>query len=301
MVDISTLVIYSLNGLYYAAILFFIILGLSLVFDTLNFVNLAHGMFFGFGAFLAVSFADFAVAQTGNPWTSLVGLLVAAPIAVGIITAVMDKTLFEPLYDLEKTYQVLATFAVLFMAYDAVVFVWTSNPYSTSQVQITRLMGTVEILGFTYPIYYLLAISVFVVAAAAAVYLLEDTKIGKISRAMSEDAEMVQILGINEKRVRLFIFTFAGIYAGIGGALLVPVASATPDLLVEYIILAFAGMVIGGVGSIRGAIVAALVIGLLRSFGVVYVPAFQLAIVFVLMTGVIMIKPEGLYGEPVSD
>ncbi|EMA07993.1 MULTISPECIES: branched-chain amino acid ABC transporter permease [Haloferax] len=288
------ILLYVFNGLYYAAILYLVSLGLSLTFGVMNLMNMSHAAFLGLGAYVAASLSKMAVGIVDSPVVPFLVMLVAAPAIIIVLAAVLERTVFSPLFEIDETYQLLGTFGVVLMLEDAMQFVWGSSPLSISGP--LELLGRVPMFGNTYPVYNLLVIGIFGLAAVIPFLLFKRTKLGKIAQAIAEDEEMVEALGVDVSRVRLVVFSVATGFAGLGGALLMPLASATPGLSVEYILLAFAVVVIGGLGSLRGAIVGSILIGLIRSFGIAYIPELELAIVFLIMAGIILVKPEGLYG-----
>lgn len=289
---------HTFNGLYFAALLFFASVGLTLVFGILNLLNMAHAAFYGLGAYVAV----WTLNNIGDITTSIAALLVVLvlviPLVVFVLAAALDKSVFAPLYDIEPVYQLLATFGVILMLDDIIKYIWGGTPISVAAAtNPSRQLGTVDVLGASISMYRSFVILIAVCCAVGLYLMFVKTKIGKISQAMSEDYEMVQMLGINVTRVRVLIFSLSIAIAALGGALFVPFAVATPAVTLEYVLLSFAVIVIGGLGSLKGVIVASLIIGMVRSFGIAYVPAIELAIVFALMVVVIIVKPEGLFGD----
>lgn len=295
---LDSVMAHTFNGLYFAALLFFASVGLTLVFGVLNLLNMAHAAFFGLGAYVAV----WTLNNLGDITTSMILLLLSLvlviPVVIFVLSAALDRTVFAPLYGIEPVYQLLATFGVILMLDDVIKFIWGASPISVDgAVNPSRQMGTVELLGASISAYRSFVILMFVVVAIGLYLMFLKTKLGKISQAMSEDYEMVQMLGINVGRVRLLIFSISIALAALGGALFVPFAVAAPAVTLEYVLLSFAVIVIGGLGSLKGVVVAALVIGLVRSFGIAYFPAIELAVVFALMAIVIIFKPRGLFGH----
>lgn len=283
-----------LNGLFYAAFLYMVSLGLSLVFGVLNLVNLQHASFLGLGAYVGASVSTLALTTFDSVIAPLVVILAVTPLIGVIIAIAMEKTVIAILYEIKEEYQMLATFGLLLMFEDIFTMIWGSNPVSNSTP--VDALGSISIFGVQYPVYYLFVIGMFGITAYAPFVLFRRTKLGHIARAMAEDEEMVRMIGINTDRVRLIIFAVAAGLAALGGALLVPSSSAVPGLSVNYVVLAFAVTVIGGLGSLRGAIAGSLIIGLVRSFGIVYVPSVEMVIVFLIMIAMILVKPEGLFG-----
>lgn len=290
---ISNVPLYVVNGLYYAAIVFLVSIGLSFTFGLLNLLNMAHASFMGIGAFVAASLATVAFAQSSI--APFVIIVLVTPIIVGVIAVVFDRTIFRPLYEVDEEYQLLATFGLLLMLEDAMKVVWGTDPIRLSGP--LESLGQVAFLGETYSLYYVFIIAMFVVTAIAPFVLFNRTQLGIIAQALSEEEEMVQALGINTNYVKLILLGVSAGLAGLGGALLVPVSAATTGMALDYVLLAFAVIVIGGLGSVRGAIVASLLIGLIRAFGIAFIPSLELALVFLLMALFITVKPEGLYGE----
>lgn len=286
------------NSFFYASLLFFAAVGLTLVFGVLNLMNMAHGAFFGLGAYLSIWLLE----NLGSISTSIAFLIasivVAIPAVVFVLASALDKTVFAPLYDLEPTYQLLATFGILLMIEDIIKFIWGASPISLdSEVDPARQLGSAEVLGSTLTVYRGVVIVAGVATALGLYLMFKRTKLGKISQAMSEDYEMVEMLGINVGRVRLLIFGISIAVASLGGALFVPLVTAQPSLLLDYVLLSFAVIVIGGLGNLKGAVVASLLIGFVRSFSIAVYPAMELAVVFALMAIVITLRPEGLFGE----
>ena len=295
---IGTFLGIAFDGLYFAALLFFASIGLTLVFGILNLLNMAHAAFYGFGAYVAV----WTLNNVGDVTTSMIALLlllvVAIPIVVSVLAAALDKSVFAPLYEIEPVYQLLATFGVILMLDDIIKFIWGASPITVdSATNPSRQMGTIDLLGMSVSAYRSFVILIAVLCAVGLYLMFVKTKLGKISQAMSEDYEMVQMLGINVNRVRVLIFSISVGIAALGGALFVPFAVATPAVTLEYVLLSFAVIVIGGLGNLKGVIAASLIIGLVRSFTIAQFPWAELAIVFALMAVVIIFKPEGLFGE----
>jgi branched-chain amino acid transport system permease protein len=288
----------TFNGLYFAALLFFASVGLTLVFGVLNLLNMAHAAFYGLGAYVGV----WTLNNMGDVSTSTVVLLLvlvlAIPLVVFVLAGALDKTVFAPLYDIEPVYQLLATFGVILMLDDIIKYIWGASPITVdAATNPSRQMGTVDLLGVSVSAYRSFVILIAVLCALGLYVMFVKTKLGKISQAMSEDYEMVQMLGINVNRVRVLIFSISVAIAALGGALFVPFAVAAPAVTLDYVLLSFAVIVIGGLGSLKGVVVASLIIGMVRSFGIAYFPAIELAIVFALMAVVIIFRPEGLFGH----
>jgi branched-chain amino acid transport system permease protein len=295
---ITSLVGNVFDGIYFAALLFFASVGLTLVFGVLNLLNMAHAAFYGFGAYVAVWTLNSLGEVTTSMALLLLSIVVAIPFVVFVLAGVLDRTLFAPLYEVEPVYQLLATFGVILMIDDVIKFLWGASPLTVdSAANPSRQMGAIEAFGVSVSAYRSFVILMFVLCAVGLYLMFVRTKLGKISQAMSEDYEMVEMLGINVTRIRMLVFSISVSIAALGGALFVPFAVATPAVTLEYVLLSFAVIVIGGLGSLKGVVVAALLVGLVRSFSIAYFPVIELAVVFALMAVVIIFRPEGLFGH----
>lgn len=291
-----------LNGLFGASTLFLLGTGLSIIYGMLNFMNLAHAAFLALGAYLSASLitaASGAIGGTlgfiGTFLVFMAVLLVAVPAIVSIVGLGLEQTLFKPLYGLEDDYQLLATFGVILMMEDSMKYIWGGLPVSQSAP--SDLFGSFSMAGTTYPIWPIFATLLTAVVAVTLYYFFEETRLGKITLAMAEDEEVVKVTGIDSRSVHVKVYVIGVALAALGGALFLPTASVTTGLSLEFVILAFAVLVIGGLGSLKGAIVASLLLGFLQSFGDYYVPELSLAVVFLLMAAVMLVKPTGLFGD----
>jgi branched-chain amino acid transport system permease protein len=291
-----------LNALFLASVLFLLGTGLSIIYGMLNFMNLAHAAFLVLGAYVSASVITTIVGALGGSVGTtvlfavlLVALLVVVPAIISVVGLAMEQVMFKPLYGLEDDFQLLATFGIILMMEDGMKYVWGGAPVSATAP--SNILGSVSLVGSTYPLWPIFATAITAVIAATLFYFFERTRLGKVTLAMAEDEEIVGVTGIDTRSVHLQVFVIGIALAGLGGALYLPNASMTTGIALEFVILAFAVLVIGGLGSLKGAIAASLLIGFLRSFGTYYVPQLELAIVFLLMAAVMLIKPTGLFGD----
>jgi branched-chain amino acid transport system permease protein len=297
------LLVQTLNGLQFGILLFLIAAGLTLVFGVMDFVNLAHGVQYMVGAYFAATFT----ALTGNLFLGLL-LTLPAALAFGLLLEVL---IFRHLYDRDHLEQVLATFGLILFLNQAVKFVWGAAPLSVPVPEI--LAGSILLAdGILYPVYRI-AIIVAGLATALLLYVLTTrTRIGMLVRAGASNAAMVSALGVDIRRLFTIVFGFGAMLAGFAGAMIAPILSVEPGMGDNLLILTFVVIVIGGIGSIRGAFIAALMIGLLdtlgRSFGpqllrYVMDPASasqtgrSLApmLIYILMAAVLFVRPSGLF------
>jgi branched-chain amino acid transport system permease protein len=292
-----------LNGLQFGLILFLIAAGLTLVFGVMDFINLAHGVQYMVGAYLAAAFT----AMTGS---FLAGLALALPAALAF-GLLLEVLIFRHLYDRNHLDQVLATFGVIIFLNQAVKFVWGAAPLSVPIPE--ALSGAIEVAdGMLYPVYRLVIIGAGLGVGLALYFIVNRTRLGMLVRAGASNAPMVSALGVNIRFLFTIVFGIGAMLAGFAGAMVAPILSVEPGMGDNVLILAFVVIVIGGIGSIRGAFVAALLIGLVDTLGrflaptllrVVFDPAgasqtgraLAPMLIYILMAAVLYFRPSGLF------
>lgn len=289
------LVLQLLTGLSRAAILFIVASGLSLVFGALRVVNLAHGSFYMLGAFVATTVTAM-VAGTGG----FVAALVAAVIVVTVVSIIVEGSILRRLYGKEHLLQLLATFAVLLILADLVRFFWgsqirTVRPPSFLQGPVRLEMGDILVV---FPKYGLFLIGAAVVLAAGLALMMSRTGLGRDIRASVSDPEMLAMVGVNVPRLFTAVFALGAALAALGGVLAAPQSSVLLGMDVNIIIESFAVVIIGGLGSLLGTAIGALLVGITFAIGIVFVPNAAMAIVFLVMVAVLVWRPSGLFGVP---
>lgn len=293
--DLSFLVIQALSGLASASALFVIASGLTIVFGVTRIVNFAHGSFYMLGAYLAVTILPWLFEFDRSPALFFVGVLVTA-VVVGILGVIMEVLLLRRIYKVPELFQLLATFGVVLIVQDVVLKLW--GPVDIAGPRAPGLRHGVEILGQRFPAYELFLIFVGPVVLGALLLIMHKTRFGVLIRAATQDREMVGALGVNQAMLFTGTLFLGAFLAGLGGALQVPRIPANTAMDLSIITEAFVVTVIGGMGSVPGAFVAALIIGLLQAFGILIFPKITLVLVFLLMAAVLVIKPWGLMGKP---
>ncbi len=286
-------VIQFLNSLYYASILFLIAGGLSLIYGVMHIVNLAHGSFFALGAYVTAWVVGRMIGTL--PPASLYLLLPAGALITGATGLLIEPILLRPLYKRPEEYQLLVTFGLLLILEDVMRFLW--GPYPISATALWEFLGSSEILGSIYPNYNFLVIAVGFVTAVLLWALIYRTKFGVMLRATSQDMRMASALGVNVKRVYLQAFAIGCFMAGLGGAIVVPSQTAVLGMSVETLILAFVVVVIGGLGSLEGALLGSLIVGFVRTAGIMFFPEIELAVLYLIAAGVLLARPTGLFGR----
>lgn len=284
-----------LNSLFYASVVFLIASGLTLIFGVMRIVNLAHGSLYAIGAYITAWLVGHAVAG-GFTAGGLVFLLLLplGAIGVGVFGALLEPTLLRPFYQRAEEYQLLVTFGLLLILEDGIRFVWGGVPISADAVADT--LPSVKILGYLYPAYNFVVIAVGVVAALALWGFVYRTRFGVLLRATAQDRRMASALGLDVQRIYLLAFTIGCFMAGIAGAIVVPSQAAVLGMGIDYLVVAFIVVVIGGMGSLKGALVGALIVSFFRTIGVQFFPEEELAFLYLLAGIVLVVRPTGLFG-----
>lgn len=279
-----------LTGLANAATLFLVASGLSLIFGVTRIVNFAHGSFYMLGAFIGYSLMQVLPGMFGF-WVSVL----LAGLAVGVIGVIVEILVLRPVYKAPELFQLVATFGVILVIQDLALLTWGADDVLGPRAP--GLKGIVRVLGEPVPKYDLALIAITPFILFGLWYLIAKTRLGILVRAATQDREMVGALGVNQAWLFTGVFFLGATLAGLGGAIQLPKGGA--DLLMDFNILAaiFVVVVIGGMGSLPGAYVAAALISILNVFGVTYLPQSTLVLMFVVMAVVLMIKPYGLFGR----
>ncbi|MBI4800553.1 MAG: branched-chain amino acid ABC transporter permease [Desulfarculus sp.] len=286
---LESIVHVCLAGLSGGMFIWLVASGLTLIFGVLGVLNFAHGSFYMLGAY--VTFSVLRALGQNFWWGLLLGPLVVA--AVGYL---VERFFLRRVYGLELPYQLLLTFAFVLLFDDLVKILWGAG--SLGAPGAPGLTASVPILGRQFPVYNLFVIAVGPLVAVGLWALLEKTWAGRIIRAASSDREMASALGVKVPALFTAVFVFGSWLGALGGGLAVPyLGLLTPGMGEQVIIEAFVVAVIGGLGSLKGAFLGALLIGLLSAFGTRFLPAFDMFLTFILMAGVLLWRPQGFFGE----
>ena len=291
-------IIQLLNSFFYAAVLFLIAAGLSLIYGVMRIVNLAHGTLYALGAYVSAWVVGGTVGHAASGTLGLAGLLLLLPVgavAIAVVGAVIEPTLLRPLYRRPEEYHLLITFGLLMILEDAMKFLFGGTPLTAGSIM--DHMGSIPIGRLLYPTYNLFVIAIGLIAALGLWWFIYRTRFGVILRATSQDRRMAAALGINVSRVYVQAFAIGCFMAGLGGAVVVPAQAAVLGMGIEALILAFVVVVIGGLGSLEGALVGALIVSLVRTAGIQFFPEIELAVLYLIATAVLLIRPTGLFGR----
>jgi branched-chain amino acid transport system permease protein len=280
----------TLAGISNGMLLFLISAGLSLIFGVLRILNFAHGVLFMLGALIAMSIASLLPVSLAGFAAALAG----AAAGLALCGIAIETTLLRRIYRAPHEMQLLLTFALVFIVGDAARLIWGREEHSVEKPAI--LAGSAHAFGLVFPLYRLFLIATGVVVAAGLWLMLYRTRWGIFIRAATMDRQMLSALGINTRTLFTAVFALGAALAGLGGALAAPVVAVGPGLHVQVIVDAFVVVVIGGLGSVLGAFVASLLVGLVNAFGVLAFPGLAVVLTFACMAIVLIVRPRGLLG-----
>ena len=289
----DTFVIHVLNAMLYASILFLIAGGLSLIYGVMRIVNLAHGNLFALGAFVTASVVGQWLA--GAPTAVLYLLVPSGAFAVAAVGALLEPTLLRTFYRRAEEYQLLVGFGLLLILEDLIRLAW--GPYPLSASALFEKAGSITVGELLYPTYNILIIATGFVAALFLWAFVYKTRFGVVLRATAQDMRRASALGVNVNRVYVQAFTIGCFMAGLGGAIVVPSQSAVLGMGIDALVLSFIVVVIGGLGSLEGALVGALIVGVFREIGISWFPELELAVLYLIAATVLLIRPAGLFGR----
>jgi branched-chain amino acid transport system permease protein len=279
-------VIHTLNGVAFGMLLFLLAAGLSLIYGLMKILNLTHGSFYLVGGYIGLT----VMRVTG----SFVLALIVAALVIALVGAVIER-FFLRRFHLDELPQTLLTFGFLFIFSDLSLWVWGGDPLMMAQPRI--FSGSLSLGGYVYPYYRLFLIAIGLVFAGGLWWFQEHTRLGTMLRAGVDDAEIARALGINVSLLFTLVFAAGAALAALGGVLAGPVLSLYPGADFDALILAFVVVIVGGLGSLRGALAGSLLVGILDNFGKAFFPEFALFTVFVPMAIILVVRPTGLFGR----
>jgi len=286
--DLPTFLIQLLNSVQYGLLLFMLAAGLTLIFGIMGVVNLAHGSFYMLGAYIAWSLASLS----GSFTLAVIG---GAALSV-VIGLVLERVLFRHFYERDHLDQVLLTFGLIYIFEEMRSILWGDDVHG---VQVPELLSASIPLTDTmsYPVYRLFMSGVCVVLALALYFLISKTRLGMKIRAGAFNRDMTEALGVNIKLIHAFVFSMGVALATVAGMIASPISSVYPNMGSQVLIMCFVVVVIGGIGSVRGALISALLVGFVDTFGKVLLPSVAGMLVYMLMAAVLLFKPEGLFRQ----
>lgn len=286
--DFLTFAVQLLNGVQYGLVLFLVASGLTLVFGILGVINLAHGAFYMLGAYLAYWIA----AATGSFWLALLGG-VAIAFVIGLL---LENVFIQRMYGRDHLAQVLLSFGMILVVDEVRQILFGKDvhsvappPWLSGSVQLTEVLS--------YPVYRLALCGFCLAMAVGIFYVIQRTRLGMVIRAGAENREMTRSLGIPFDMVNRYVFAGGIALAALGGIVVAPISTVFPGMGDSMLILSFVVVVLGGIGSVAGAAIGALMIGLTDTFGKVFFPQFSSILIYVLMAGVLLWRPNGILGS----
>ncbi len=286
--DLANILIQLLNSVQYGLLLFMLAAGLTLIFGIMGVVNLAHGSFYMLGAYLAWSLS----ALTGSLTLAIV-LGVALSVLFGLA---LERLLFRHFYQRSHLDQVLLTFGLIYIFEETRSILWGDDVHGVNIP--AALSASIPLTdNLSYPVYRLFMSGLCILLALGLYLLISKTKLGMKIRAGAFNSEMAQALGVNVKLIQMIVFALGVALAAIAGMIAAPISSVYPNMGSSVLIMCFVVVVIGGIGSVRGALIAALLVGLVDTFGKVLFPQVASMLVYVLMALVLLFKPEGLFKQ----
>ena len=272
-----------LSGLFHAAVLFLLAGGLQLVFGVQKIVNLACGAFYALGAYFGITLVSLAI-KFGIPAYSLILVLIVAGLLMGLVGPIIER-LLRLVYDREEGFQLLLTFAIMLLLEDLIRMIWGATPMTLGNLSMTY--GQLNFASTSIPTYKILVIGASIILALGLGWMLQKTDFGRIVRATAENRRMSEAMGVNVVWINVAIFTMGTILGTIGGALVVPTAAASLEMISEVVVEAFAVVVIGG-------------LGIMRAFAVSIYAEIDLLLIYLIVIAILIFKPAGLFGKAVE-
>ena len=281
------------DGIMYSAWLFIAALGLTLIYGVMKIVNVTHGSFYALGAYAGASFTGAWLARGYPPMLSYAVLLAAAVVITLAFAPLIERGILRFMYAKDEVVILLITYALFLILEDTIKLIWGVNPYFIAQPY--ALLGSFEVAGLSYPTYNLILVGLALAMGGGLAWLQHGTRAGKLLLAVIHDPEVSRAMGINVGKYYLVTFTFGSMLAALAGSFTAPTVSVVPGLGVEVIVLSFAVVVIGGLGSLPGAALGAVIVGLVRSISVHYMPQVELFVIYFVMAMVLAFRPRGLF------
>jgi branched-chain amino acid transport system permease protein len=294
----DTLLVILIDGLIYSSWLFIVAAGLTLVYGVMKILNMAHGSLYAIGAYTAASLVGWYFNAGHLPWASF-AVFIGGAIAAGVLTGfIVERGLLRWMYGRDEVVMILVTYGVLLILEDVTKLLWGVDAYFAYQPY--SMLGRVKIGGISFVGYDLTLILVALLVGFLLWYSLNRTRQGKLLRAVIHDREISLAMGINVSRVFIVTFLIGSALGALAGGLTAPALSVAPGIGIEIIILAFAVVVIGGLGSVGGAAIGALLVGLCRAMAVHTYPQFELFVIYGVMAAVLAVRPQGLFVTAVA-
>ena len=291
----NLLTIIVFDAINYAATLFLLSVGLTVVFGVMRILNVSHGGIYALGAYMGTWLALWVLEVDLPPVLTYLMLLLGALIIGFLLGPIIERLLLRRIYGSDMHIQLLLTFSILLILDDGMKLIWGMEPLFISEPY--SMLGRFKVGGIIYPWYDFVLVGVSVVFGAALVWMVRATRFGKLVIAVIHDREVSQAIGINVNLVFTVAFTVGALAAALGGAFVAPKIAVVPQFALEVVVLAFAVIAIGGMGSIEGAAIGAIIVSFARALAIHLAPEVELMAVYLIMILVLVVRPEGLFGE----
>ena len=292
MALLTTIVFDALSN---GATLFLLSIGLTVVFGVLRILNISHGGIYALGAYMGTWLALWVLGEKFSPWMTYPALLLGA-LFIGItVGPIIERVFLRRIYGADMHIQLLLTFSILLILDDAMKLIWGMEPLFVSEPYL--LLGTFSVVGIIYPWYDFALVGVSIIFGGLLIWVVRGTSYGKLVVSVINDREVSTAIGINVNFVYTVAFTVGALAAALGGALIAPKIAVVPQFALEVVVLAFAVIAIGGMGSLEGAALGAMIVSFARAIAVHLAPEVELVAIYLIMILVLAFRPQGLFGE----
>jgi branched-chain amino acid transport system permease protein len=291
----DTVTIIVFDALSYSATLFMLSVGLTVVFGVLRILNISHGGIYALGAYMGTWLALWVLEIGLSPWLTYLALVVGAVIIGLTVGPIIERLLLRRIYNSDMHVQLLLTFSILLILDDGMKLIWGMEPLFVSEPY--ALLGQFTVGGILYPWYDFMLLGLAIAFGGALIWIVRGTRYGKLVVSVINDREVSIATGINVNMIYTAAFTVGSLAAALGGAFIAPKIAVVPQFALEVVVLAFAVIAIGGMGSIEGAAMGALIVSFARALAIHLAPEFELVAIYLIMILVLAFRPQGLFGE----
>ena len=291
----SLITIIIFDALSYGATLFLLSIGLTVVFGVLRVLNISHGGIYALGAYMGTWLALLVLGEKFSPWMTYPALILGALFIGFTVGPIIERVFLRRIYGADMHIQLLLTFSILLILDDAMKLIWGMEPIFVSEPY--SLLGSFSVVGIIYPWYDFALVGVSIIFGGLLIWVVRATSYGKIVTSVINDREGSTAVGINVNVIYTVAFTVGSLAAALGGCLIAPKIAVVPQFALEVVVLAFAVIAIGGMGSLEGAALGALIVSFARALAIHLAPEFDLVAIYVIMILVLAFRPQGLFGE----
>ena len=283
------------DALSYGATLFLLSIGLTVVFGVLRVLNISHGGIYALGAYMGTWLALLVLEEKFSPWMTYPALILGALFIGLTVGPIIERVFLRRIYGADMHIQLLLTFSILLILDDAMKLIWGMEPLFVSEPY--SLLGSFSVVGIIYPWYDFALVGVSIIFGGLLIWVVRATSYGKLVTSVINDREGSTAVGINVNVIYTVAFTVGSLAAALGGCLIAPKIAVVPQFALEVVVLAFAVIAIGGMGSLEGAALGAMIVSFARALAIHLAPEFDLVAIYVIMILVLAFRPQGLFGE----